>query len=232
MTLIRHKCRSAHAASAFTLMEMMLALAVSAIVVAAIGGVFYSALRLRNSAVAALDEGAPVHQALAFLRRDLQNALPPTGFTVGNLSVGSSSDGMLQNAGIEVFTSTGSVKADSQFGDIQEVGYELRPATQPGRGSDLFRIVNRNLLATTPQYEEQFLMGNVQSMEFSCYDGTTWLSSWDATMGNTNLPFAVKVVLKLAAQNNSGDQGREPIEMVVPMVALARTNQLQIASGQ
>src|SRR5689334_414498 len=73
--------------SAFTLMEMMLALAVSAIVVAAIGGVFYSALRLRNSAAAALDEEAPLYQALDLLRRDLQNALPPSGGMASNLTL-------------------------------------------------------------------------------------------------------------------------------------------------
>src|SRR2546426_3739302 len=63
--------------SAFTLMEMMLALVVSSIVLAGIGGVFYSAIRLRDRTAAMLDESIPLHQALVFLRRDLQNALPP-----------------------------------------------------------------------------------------------------------------------------------------------------------
>src|SRR5712671_3751317 len=67
---------------AFTLIEVMLALAVSAIVLAAIGGVFYSAMRLRERTSAMLDESAPLHHALTVLRRDLQGALPPGAGTL------------------------------------------------------------------------------------------------------------------------------------------------------
>src|SRR5438034_3929210 len=73
-----------HSTRAFTLMEMLLALAISAIVVAAIGGVFYSALRLRDRTAAALDEVAPLHQVLTLLRRDLQGAQPPSGHLAGD----------------------------------------------------------------------------------------------------------------------------------------------------
>jgi len=213
--------------SAFTLLEMLLALAVSAIVVAAIGGVFYSALRLRNSAATALDEKAPLYQALALLRRDLQNALPPSGGMASNLTLNSLGGGMSQNAAIQFSTSTGTMKLDSPSPDVQQVAYELRPSSQAGRsaGNDLIRTVIRNPLGTTLESEEQFLLGNVESLEFSCYDGIDWRPSWDTSMGNTNLPSAVKVLIKLAGQNNSESQAREPIEMVIPMVTLSRTNQ-------
>src|SRR5437879_6245089 len=75
--------RFTHHSPAFTLMEMLLALAVSAIVVAAIGGVFYSALRLRERTAAAVDQAAPLRQALAVIRRDLQGVLPPSGLLAG-----------------------------------------------------------------------------------------------------------------------------------------------------
>src|SRR5205807_6189382 len=55
--------------TAFTLIEVLLALAISAIILAAIGGVFYSAIRLRDRTSAALDESAPMHQAFAVLQR-------------------------------------------------------------------------------------------------------------------------------------------------------------------
>ena len=41
---------------AFTLMEVILALATSAVLLAAVGSAFFSALRLRDRAAAALDE--------------------------------------------------------------------------------------------------------------------------------------------------------------------------------
>src|SRR5438477_10836862 len=64
---------------AFTLIEITLALAVSAIVLAAIGGVFFSAIRLRERTMAMMDAAAPLQQTVTFLRRDLKGAVPPGG---------------------------------------------------------------------------------------------------------------------------------------------------------
>ena len=52
------------------------------IVLAGIGGVFYSAVRLRERTMAMIDESVPLQQAFNFIRHDLQGALPPGG---GNL---------------------------------------------------------------------------------------------------------------------------------------------------
>src|SRR5262245_17488223 len=62
---------------AFTLMEMLLALSISAIVLAGIGGVFFSAMRLRERTTAMLDASGSLYQALSIMRRDLQGTLPP-----------------------------------------------------------------------------------------------------------------------------------------------------------
>jgi prepilin-type N-terminal cleavage/methylation domain-containing protein len=70
---------------AFTLMEIMLALAVSAIVLVGIGGVFYSAVRLRERTMAMIDESVPLQQAFNFIRHDLQGALPPGGAPQGGI---------------------------------------------------------------------------------------------------------------------------------------------------
>jgi len=214
-------------------MEMLLALAVSAIVVAAIGGVFYSALRLRERTAAAVDQAAPLRQALAVIRRDLQGVLPPSGLLAGDFKTGASSGGAAQGAGLQFYTSTGAMKDDAPWGDIQQVIYELRPSSQPARaaGNDLIRSVTRNLLGTAPEPAEQWLMGNVQSLEFSCYDGASWLPSWDTTLGNTNLPAAVRIRIQLASDNGADARNQEPIEMVIPLVSLSRTNQTQSAGG-
>ena len=49
--------------SAFTLIEMILAIGVAAIVLVAINAVFFSALHLREVTQAAVDEATPVNQA-------------------------------------------------------------------------------------------------------------------------------------------------------------------------
>ena len=217
-------------ARAFTLMEMLLALAISAIVVAAIGGVFYSALRLRDRTAAALDEMAPLHQVLILLRRDLQGAQPPSGYLAGDFKNGAISGDLGQGVGLQFYTSTGTMSDNSPWADLQQVIYELRPPTQPTRagGKDLFRTINRSLLGTVQQPDDQWLMGNVQSLDFACYDGNNWLDTWDTSLGNTNLPTAVRVRIQLAS-DAAGKQ--EPIELIVPLDSLSRTNQTQSAGG-
>jgi type II secretion system protein J len=218
-------------ASAFTLMEVMLALMVSAIVLAAIGGVFYSAIRLRDRTAAMLDESTPLHQALSFLRRDLQGALPPGGpyALAGDFKSEQLSGGIGQNFHLQFFTSTGMINDNAPWGEVQQVSYELRdPLTRTGgTGRELIRSINRNLLATgTQEQNDQFLLGNVQSLEFACYDGSDWRESWDTSLSDTNLPSAIRVRIQLASASGS----QHPFEMIVPLLCQSRTNQTQSAT--
>ncbi len=215
---------------AFTLIEITLALGVSAIVLAAIGGVLFSALRLRERTTALLDQAAPLHQALNTLRRDLQGALPPGGVLAGDFKIGSISSGTVQSLGIQFFTSTGVLRNNEPWGDVQEVSYVLREPAQRSRtsGRDLIRTVIRDLLPTMEQEaDEQWLMGNVQTLDFAGYDGVDWRDTWDSSLGNTNLPSAVRVRIQLASEGRPP----EPMEMVIPLLVQSRTNQTQSAGG-
>jgi type II secretion system protein J len=217
-------------ASAFTLIEILLALGVSAIVLAAIGGVFFSAMRLRDRTMMMLDEAAPMQQALALLRRDLKGAVPPGGMMAGSLQSGVVSGNFGQNMdGIELYTSTGVVRDNAPWGDIQKVTYQLQPsANTRALGKDLIRSVTRNLLNTTvEEAEDQWLMGNVQDLRFAYYDGIDWRDTWDSTMGVTNLPNAVRVRIQMADANGPKDINQDPIELIVPLVSQSRTNAAQ-----
>ena len=57
---------------AFTLIEMVLAIGVAAIVLVAINAVLFAALRLRDATNGVVDAAAPVDQTVTFLRRDLE----------------------------------------------------------------------------------------------------------------------------------------------------------------
>ncbi|HSU55454.1 MAG TPA: type II secretion system protein GspJ [Candidatus Dormibacteraeota bacterium] len=216
---------------AFTLIEVMLALAVSAIVLAAIGGVFYSAVRLRERTSAMLDGALPLHQMFGVLRRDLLGALPPGGGLLpiaGDFRSEALGGGLTEGDRLTFFTTTGTVSDAQAWGDVQEVVYELRDSTQRsiGAGRELVRSIYRNTLATgAVEPEEQVLLSNVQSLEVTCYDGMNWRDSWDTSLGDTNLPPAVKVRVQLAGDGTSSVQGQQPYELVVPLLAQSRTNQ-------
>jgi len=210
----------------FTLIEAMLAIGIMSVVLVAVNAVFFSALRLRDRASAAVDRALPVQQAAEIIRRDLRCAMPPGGLMAGDFKVGnvnSANQGL--PVAIEIYTATGALRADQPWGDVQLVTYALRPpATRSDSGgNDLIRSVTRNLLCTaTPDVEDQCLLSDLQDIRFACYDGAQWLDFWDTTSGNTNLPLAVRVTLRPMNVPLS-----EAIELVVPIVSQSRTNQLQ-----
>jgi prepilin-type N-terminal cleavage/methylation domain-containing protein len=236
---------------AFTLLELLLATAIFAIVLVAINTVFYSALRLRDRTTAALAAELPVNQAMAVMRRDLAGTLPPGGTLAGDFKSGtgsssvgnrnSSSGGttgaaMAQGStlsaaevgSLDFFTTGGALSETEPFGDVQEVNYQLVAPADPLRalGRDLVRTVNRNLLAiSTPASQSQRLLGNVARLEFLFYDGSQWRNSWDTSNGDTNLPLAVRVRLLLARENpGANDFNRQPMELLVPLVIQSGTN--------
>ena len=211
----------------FTLMELVLAMAVCAIVLAGVSGVFFSAVRLRDSTTQAVDDAAPIQRTLTILHGDLQGVMPPAinGVLSGDFKVGNvSSPGLNQNVAIELYTTTGALHENAPWGDVQRVTYALRATTA---GNDLIRSVTRNLLATTtPVPEDQWLMGNVARLDFDCYDGTQWRTTWDTTMSDTNLPVAVRVRIQPAGSSRN----QQPITLVVPLDTQSNSNQTTASS--
>ncbi len=219
---------------AFTLIEVLLAVSIFAIVLVAINTVFYSALRLRQRTAETLSESLPVQQVLAIMRRDLRGTLPPVGILASSFKDGLVGSGTVQSSGLEFFTTTGVLTDDAPWGDVQKVTYQLTDSLDRSRarGKDLIRSVTRNLLTTALEEPEgQRLAGNVESLEFWCFNGTDWRNTWDTTMGDTNLPVAVKVRLLLATDNPGDILNRRPLEMLVPFTIQARTNQVVSTGG-
>ena len=225
-------------AGAFTLIEMILAIGVAAIVLVAVNAVFFTALHLRDATQTAVDEATPVTQAVTTIRRDLQCAVTPkpNGVLSGDFKTGFvTSIGISDPVAAEMFTATGALSANAPWGDIQRVTYELKaPADRATAGKDLVRSVTRNLLtAATPDVEDQWLMGGVESIQFSCFDGAQWLPAWDtsdSTTGNTNLPVAVRVLIQMAGNNNPATRP-QPIQILVPIDSQSRSNLTITASA-
>ena len=224
--------------TAFTLIEILIAVTIFAIVLVAINTVFYSGLHLQRAATRVLDESAPVQQAFAIMRRDLQGMiLPPTNSAfgswfksvAGNRSFGSSGDSTL-----EFYTTTGTLRHENPWGDLQRVSYQLTNSTDRNalQGRDLMRVVTRNLMPTSVEESElEYVMSGVESMEYECFNGTEWRPTWDTELGDVGLPQAVRVRLLMVNTNAVNSIRREPLELLVPIVTQSRTNAAQVAGG-
>ena len=220
----------------FTLIEVLLAVAIFAVVLAAINTVFYSALRLRNTMNESLERSLPVEQALAIIKRDLVAIVPP-GTLAGPLKCESASSLSItgQPTGPQIYTSTGTVNQTSPWGEVQKVTYYLRPPTNftTRAGQDLFRAVTRNLLPSAEEQPmERFLLSDVEEIHFLFYTGTEWRESWDSSTEEMPLPKAIKVQLLMAGEVEQDTRARAPVELLVPIIIEASTNTTTNAGGQ
>ena len=234
---------------AFTLLELLIAVVAFAIVLAAINGVFYSGLKLRNRSAASLEKSLPLAQALLVLKRDIANLAPPStneNRLIGELQstptgTGASSTPRFgsiagatgasggQNSQIspDFYTLSGLLDSAAPWPSVQKVAYLLVESTNRNAlGRDLVRAVTRNLLPAGGIKElpaEQLLLSDVEDVFFLYHDGTDWQETWDSTADQTRkLPRAIKVQIQLAGASPA--ELRPPVELVVPIVVEATTN--------
>ncbi len=234
--------------AAFTLLELLIAVVAFAIVLAAINGVFYSALKLRNRSAASLEKSLPLTQALIILKRDLASlAAPSTNSTklAGELQTsptGSGTDsaprfgslagaaggagGLASQVGPDFYTYSGLLDTASPWPSVQKVAYLLVDSTNRNAlGKDLIRAVTRNLLpagSIAEQPVEQLLLTDVAEALFTFHDGADWLESWDSATAEPKLPRAIKLQLQMASEDRASRQA--PLELIVPILTEASTN--------
>lgn len=233
--------------SAFTLIELLLAIVIFSIILASINGIFYSAIRLRKKTVDALDESLPVQHAMAIVRKDLAGIAVPGGTMGGGLrtgatgtssSTGSSGSGI---TAIEMYTTSANLDDYSPWGDIQKVAYALRPPTNRTDrvGQDLVRYITRNLLPTlAEQVDEQRLLSGVTDLQVQFYDGTQWRTTWESSTETVPLPKAVQWVMQMSLPvDPNADPGlirrdvNLPVRLTVPILVTASTNQTTSTTG-
>ena len=224
-------CVLALKSKAFTLLEVLIAVAIFSIVLAAMNAVFYGAIKLRNKSTENIEAALPIERALAIIKRDLAGIVPPSGPLSGVLQTTATTNTVLPGQmSPDFFTATGIVDDTAPWGDIQKISYVLANSTDGTAGKNLFRAVSRNLLATQPEIPpQQFLLSGVQNLFFYFYDGAQWQTAWDSA-ATTNLPLAIKVQIQLAPKNSANALVENaPLELVIPLDAQT-TNQLTAVS--
>jgi general secretion pathway protein J len=217
---------------AFTLIEVLVAISIFAILMVAIHTVFYSAIRMRNSAIDSLEASLPREQALQIMQRDLANIVVPNNATNGTffgpLQTTNPTNAQPDQIGPDFYTSGGELDGMVPWGNVEKIDYLLSVPTNGagGDGKDLIRAVTRNLLPITllPQPDEKHtILSGVQTLTFLYWDGAAWDTSWDTTQ-QTNLPLAIKVQIQMAVTGGHGLAQAQPLEIVVPMDILLNTN--------
>ncbi len=208
----------------FTLIELVLALGIAAIVLTAINSVFFAALHLRDATVKVAQETMPVERALDIIKKDVAGIMP-AGTLPGVMGTDATMIGVTQPLVVEFYTSTGIIHDDYPSDDVQKVDYWLQDSTNRNSGAvgkDLMRGVTSNLLPSSPLAPTaQKILSGVQSFYYSYFDGTNWNNSWSIQLSNT--PVAMKAFLTFAAPKN-GSPISPPVQFYVPVLTEISTN--------
>ena len=241
----RHDRQYESAQSGFTLIELLLSIVIFAVVLTAVNGVLFGALKLRNKTTHSLDLILPIEHASLVVRRDLEGLVPPGGAFAVSLKSGAVTGVSSADTGLEFYSNTGSLSDLQPWGNIQRVGYLLMDSTNRvasmRSGKDLVRVVTRNLLSPTQETPNpQHLLEGVQSLQFEFYDGTQWKNTWDSTSETTVVPLAIRFSLALIANDDEENDGRArtgnrqqtfPLQWVCPVLVSANTNTTTQASA-
>jgi prepilin-type N-terminal cleavage/methylation domain-containing protein len=225
--------RASQATGGFTLLEILIASSIMAILLVAINATFLGALHLRERTVDSIESSLPVEEALQIIQRDLANLVVSTNGTNGSffgpLQTINQTNMLPGQMGPDFYTSGGELDGMVPWGNVEKIDYLLAAPTNGmggGPGQDLIRAITRNLLPINqpPLPEEKHtLLSGVQSVTFLYYDGTQWDAVWDTTQ-QTNLPLAIKVQIQMATSRSGAAAPNPPLELVVPVDVLLNTN--------
>lgn len=209
--------------AAFTLIELIMALAIAAVVLSTISAVFFTTVKMRNASEQAASQTLPVDTAVSIMRRDLLAIVPP-GVLAGPMGSDAVVTGMTQPLVLEMFTASAVTSPDEPYADVQKIDWYLQdPRTRVlGGGRQLVRGITRNLLAPVPAAPTpQVLLDGVQNLQFSYYDGTNWNDTWSVTL--SNIPLAIRTTISFVQPDRS-IVTKPPVQFVVPVVSWANTN--------
>ena len=231
-----HKVHRAHRGTGgFTLLELLLATAIGAIVLLVVNSTFFAALRLHNTTHEKIDRDLVLQRTLNIMRRDFAGIMLPanpqatTNTLSGQLVSDAVSTNSMDNVGErvtpDITTSSGKIDGWSPFSELQTVSYYLTASAHGEPGKDLVRVVSRNLLPAAEAIAEGVtLLPGVVSAAISYFDGDYWADTWDSTTTST-LPTAIKFSLVLAARGNTGYRANPaPIELIVPVIVSTPTS--------
>lgn len=185
-------------ATGFTLLEMLVAIALMAMVAGSLYGGLFIGFKAHRSAMNGISPVRSASLTLDLLRQDFDGVLKANGVLIGAFS-GSGGTG----ADSLDFYSSANVPNEREVAcDIRRV--QLSVETLPGESeSVLMRRVTANLMAiTNPVVREQVLCRHVKTFRLRFFDGSLWQDVWDSSAQEGMLPLAVEVTLEFAISDD------------------------------
>lgn len=175
----------------FTLLELLIALALLAILSAALYGTYFSLMRGRETATAGIESRRELRITLDLLRRELSSAFYNRAnkrlhFVVEDRDIFGKPASTLQFTAISS-PSTGNLPTS----DLVTLRYQpVAKDTKIVLGRQVKNLFGTQETARYPHMDE------VEGFLVECYDGAKWVKSWDTAI-NMGLPKSVRVTVRI-----------------------------------
>ncbi|MHB1155589.1 MAG: type II secretion system protein GspJ [Phycisphaerales bacterium] len=192
----------------FTLLELLLAIAVSAMIAVSLYAAMNAGFKARTSAYAQLDVPRQAAMLLDAIEHQFQSGLPATAdkpFTGYDNEV----DFYTINRDAE--------RADDDPLAECECWMAIFLRDQQNH-NQLIRQVVRNLYTSVTQDPDETLLStDVLALTFRYYDGSDWQTEWDSTQRNNQLPAAVEITIELARPTSTDPNARYRMTRIMPL---------------
>lgn len=189
----------------FTLLEVLIAVAIMSMIVTVIYTSFFTAGRNVEQAEAIRDATDLARTLVAKLSSDVtdaylnQNMNAPVVTTIFyGKKVESDTGDKSRHDSLSLTTLTNWRRPSSKETDLWEVGYYFKQKPD-GSGWDLMRREKRELSKDTPALEggvEYGMTDRVVSLQLRYYDGSSWVDEWDSR-SRQRLPNVIEINLLL-----------------------------------
>ncbi len=187
----------------FTLLEILLAVAILAFFLAALYGGFSTMSRTVKNAEAIRNAIDRDRTLIARLSADIANAfyspaMPETIF-YGEESTPEQQDEDARFDSLTLTSLTNWRQPNSPETDLQEIGYRFEEKPD-GTGMVLIRRVKKELGPDSPPLEggtDYPVTDRLHGLRLRYYDGSQWKDGWDSRVSHT-LPVAVEILLTRA----------------------------------
>jgi general secretion pathway protein J len=175
--------------SGFTLIEVMLALALSALLLTTVYWTYFSINRSIDAATEGHEAMETGRSLIELLKRDIRG-ITPERYTL--VATNEEIDG--QKAGTINFTTTAHLGPETH--QLTRVGYAL--VQDPDGKKILIRKQTRNLRDEVAEYEMTSELSRiVDTFSLDFYDGTDWVDNWDSKARGA-LPKQVRITLDVS----------------------------------
>ncbi|MBI5234962.1 MAG: prepilin-type N-terminal cleavage/methylation domain-containing protein [Deltaproteobacteria bacterium] len=174
----------------FTLIEVLVALAIGSAIIVALYATFFSVLKARTDAVGGLERAREVAGFLDTFSREAASAFFKESNARTMFAGERSAGGGFEAASLSMTAFAPTVRGAGVKGDLVGVRY-LTAYGEDGKPALYKETWNPYVLESAFRIE---VIEDIEGVEFSFYNGTKWAKVWDARL-EKRLPTAIKAAL-------------------------------------